>query len=189
MSKKLIIQIIVIVLVFVNTLVLGILWWKQSNVKEQLPAGPPNNYIVKELSLSKEQVAQFEELRKEHFTAMQVIRTETRALKEALFENVSTPDVDSNAVNILLTQIGKMEMDKERLTLLHFRKVRTILTPFQQEKFDSIINNVIRMMGRPAGQGMRERPVEGRPPGPRGERPGMRGGDHPKLPEDFEPRQ
>jgi periplasmic protein CpxP/Spy len=176
MAKRIII-ITVIVLLLVNTAVLALLWWDKKPAFHQPPGGNAKEFIKKELALTPQQVQQYDEMREIHFSKMQELNKSTRELKEQLFEQISTTDTSNQELNNLLQQIGNNEMQKDRITVEHFRHVRSILTEEQKEKFDKIIKDVMRMFGRPQPPGFRRGP---RPPGaPGGDGPP---GDHPPPP-------
>ncbi len=197
MSKKQIIQIIVILLVLVNSVVLGMLWWKQSPNKQKLPSGSAKEYLAKELAFTQQQQANFDLLRQEHLNGMKDLRDETREAKESLFEYVSADVLDSTAVKEALQRVGNVEMKKDQLTLDHFRKVRKMLTPDQQKKFDTIIKDVMRMMSRQQAPGMQPGPGgDGRRPPPdrhmndqRGEGPPPEDGERPHRDDPPPPQQ
>jgi len=148
MGKRVIIITVVLLLV-INTAVLALLWWNKRPFQQHPPGGNAKAYLLKELALDKDQISKYNEMREIHFNSMHAINRETRQLKESLFDQVSAATLDSNKVAGLLVHIGSNEQRKDSITLYHFREVRTILNDQQKEKFDKIIKDVIRMMGRP----------------------------------------
>lgn len=163
MSKLKIWQTIIVILLLVNSVVLAFLWFKPR--EERLPpGGDVKSFLVKELDLNSEQEKQYEIFRKEHISSIQQLNRQTRELRDQFFSNVSKPVVDSALIDSLSEQISGNEAGKEQITLYHFRKLRSILNDTQQKKFDNIIQDVLKMMGRPRGPGNPPPPHNGRPP-------------------------
>jgi periplasmic protein CpxP/Spy len=172
MSKRKLWIGIVVVLLVVNTILLVFLWMGKR--PGRMIGGTTKEYLTKELSLNDAQVKQYDQLRDEHIEAIRKLNDDMKDLKDNMFDNLSTNNVDSNKVKTLLQQIGENEKARDSITFYHFRKLRTILTAGQQQKFDKIIKNVLRMMGPPPqGPPMRDR----RGAGPMGEPPP---GDEPR---------
>jgi Spy/CpxP family protein refolding chaperone len=142
-----IIMVMVIILLLVNTVVLSLLWWNKRPGNQPRNGGNAKEFIRKELALDAQQLQQFEKMRNDHFEKMQDINDKTRQLKEQLYIQVSA--TDTAALNNLLQQIGNNEMERDRITVEHFRQLRNILNNDQQHKFDNIIKDVMRMVGRP----------------------------------------
>jgi periplasmic protein CpxP/Spy len=176
---------IVVVLLVVNTILLVFLWMGKR--PRRMLGGTAKEYLTKELSLNDVQVKQYDQLRDEHIGAIRKLNDAMKDLKDNMFDNLPTNNVDSNKVKGLLQQIGENEIARDSITFYHFRKLRTILTAEQQQKFDKIIKNVLRMMGPPPqGPPMRDRrgagPPMGEPPPGDETRPG-----NGPPPEDSEP--
>jgi Spy/CpxP family protein refolding chaperone len=169
--------IIVVALLLVNTAVLAMLWFKRP------PGGPPpggaKDFIVKELELTPAQQEKFDALREDHQDDVKRIMEGMKDLKDELAEKITAPQVDSAALNTLTSTISEKERQRDLSTFYHFRSFRSILNVSQQQKFDKILKQVLRMMSPgvqrpPQGPPGREGP--GRPPGDSGEMPPPPGG-------------
>jgi len=164
MKKANIWTIIVVLLVSVNCVMLAFMW------KEKRRMPPPDNhlevkdFLVQQLSLTKDQVAKFDILRKAHHKAMDSLQEQLHLQKDSLFDNLSTPSAGASVVEPLVKSIGYNTALMDKTTFYHFKELRSILDPAQQKKFDSIIKQVLRMMERPM-------PPPGNGPPPRGMRP------------------
>jgi periplasmic protein CpxP/Spy len=173
--------IIVALLICINSLVLIFIW-------QQNRLSPPTDgnvevkdYIIKELSLSKRQVEKFEVMRKAHHASVEKINEHIHLLRDSLFTNINTVKVGATVIDSLTNKIGYNTALTDKITFYHFRDLRAILEPAQQEKFDSIIHRVLQMMVQPmppGGRGPNGMPPppdhpEGMPmgPGPTGDRP------------------
>ena len=192
--------IIVILLVIINCVLLGSLWFTKYHMVGPPIGGPPeraNEYLIRELKMTPAQVKQYDAMRKQHFEATQKLNDQNRLLRDEFFEHIQTPVLNKASVDSLQKKISANSVTLDTTTLYHFRKLRTILTNEQKTKFDKIIQNALHMMGGPqkggAGPGGPPpggmRPEDGAPGKnamhpPRGQRPGMHpppGGGPPPL--------
>ncbi len=152
----------IVVLLLANITTLTVIWYMRAG--QPLPFGPPPpqnqtfDFVVKELSLSTEQQAQYAALRTEHQQQTNKIRLQIKQEKDSLFSLIQQPAVADTAIQALIEFTALKQGELDMATFTHFRKLRAICTPAQQIKFDSIIVQVSRMIG-PAGGG-------GRPGGP-----------------------
>jgi periplasmic protein CpxP/Spy len=145
---------IVGLLVLLNIALVATIWLQQK--PDRTPRGHPDaqRILIKELSLNESQVRMFDSLRSEHFRNMADLREEMHKLKDRFFstlgDTTGTPDSIASA-------IGGVQTKMERATYRHFAAVRNICNPAQKQKFDGIIQEVLRSMA-PVGPGG--------PPGP-----------------------
>jgi len=157
--------IIVILLVFINSIILIVIW-KQGRLSPR--AGNQmevKDFLIKQLSLTKSQIGKFETLRQAHHQAIENLDKKDRLLKDSLFKNLSSASVDPKIIDALTSKIGYNAALMDKTTFNHFRALRQILQPAQQKKLDEIIEQVLQMLshpGHPGGQGGRS----GMPPPP-----------------------
>jgi Spy/CpxP family protein refolding chaperone len=127
---------------------------------------------VKELKLDAKQQEQFEALVKEHRQAAERLREKTKQAKEQLFDLLKQPAASDSIKQAAAKAVSVTTEELDLLTLNHFQKVRAICNAEQQQKFDDIINDVVRMMGQPRPpMGPGNHPQGPPPGGPAGERP------------------
>jgi protein CpxP len=164
----------VTMLAVVNLVFLGYIWLqKKDGTKEIQQPKDARNYLVKKLKLNAHQQQQFDSLRKGHFEQMKKDREEMKKLKDAFFGQLKNGDgKDGKGI---AQQIGSLQARIDLNTFSHFAALRNICTTGQREKFDDIIEDVLRNMGRGPGP-----PGGGRPGPPPGEGPPPGGG--PPLP-------
>lgn len=152
---------LVVLLLVANAATIAMYWLGKP--KPPLPPnGGPKNYLIKELSLDAKQQEQFGELVKEHRQSVEQLRREVRSAKDNLFDLVSKPNEADSTKQHAAAAVSDITEEIDLLTLDHFQKVRALCTPDQQRKFDDIIREVTRMMGRP---GPPMGPHDGPPPG------------------------
>jgi hypothetical protein len=138
---------LVVVLITVNIALIATLWLK----KDHNPVYPPRdakNYLVESLSLTTDQVNSFDSLRKEHFERMKGYQDEMRHLKDNLFSRLNQPNANPDSLS---QKIGELQGRIDLETFDHFSKLRSILNEGQKNKFDNIIQDVIRTMGPRGG--------------------------------------
>lgn len=158
MKKYKIIIAVTILLLLLNTVLLGLLWFGK---KPQPPFQGPIEQLLKEkLSLTEDQVKQFRTLKEEHQKLNRAILDSMRPCKDALFALLGKEPAGSRSVDSLTGIIGNYEKRKDINTFEHFSKVRQILNPEQQKTFDGTINDILRTLGR------QQHPPGDRPPFP-----------------------
>ncbi|MCF7973577.1 MAG: periplasmic heavy metal sensor [Phycisphaerae bacterium] len=174
----------VTVLVVLNALALGTLWWTRlmpSDMRIERPMrqgtgegrgtrrgpGGPDvvEFIERELTLDADQTQAFRALRRQFFQdSFETLRT-IHSLKQSLLQTVFASDTDSNQIEKLAGDIGQLQASLEIAQANHFEQIKALCTPEQKEHFMQLIDDVLDMT-RPQG------------PGGGGGRggPGMRGG-------------
>jgi periplasmic protein CpxP/Spy len=150
-------------LVLLNIGLLGTVWLKKKPeaVSEKFPPKhDARDLLISELELDSMQVKSFDSLRKDHFNEIRGYRDAMRDLKDDLFQAISKPDGSQDSI---AAEIGKLQSKIELATFNHFAALRNICNEDQKEKFDEVIHDVLRSMGRPQGHGDGP-PPRGRPP-------------------------
>ena len=138
-----------VLLLLMNIATLTFLWLQYKSPERQGIGLATKDFIVKELGLTVAQQHQYDSMRAIHRKGIMTINEENRRLHDLLFENVSKQNVDSLLLDSLALNISRLELRKEKITVYHFRDLRTILTTVQQAKFDKILQEVLKMVGRP----------------------------------------
>ncbi len=104
-------------------------------------------FIAHEVGMNEQQRRAYEDLRDRHHLAMRPIQDSIHDLRSALFSQLSQSDETLRIQQ--LNTIAHLTMLQDSLTVQHFRQVRALLTPDQQQRFDSIISEAARMMAQP----------------------------------------
>jgi hypothetical protein len=133
----------VIVLALVNLGTLAFIWINKPGHEER-PLPEARDMLVRDLQLNEVQRAQFDSLRNVHFAGMQQYHEEMRRLKDALFDRLKTP-ADSS-VHQIAVGIGEVQSKIDEATFSHFHALRALCDTAQKEKFDRIIQQVLRNM-------------------------------------------
>ena len=71
-----------------------------------------------------------------------------RKAKDSLFKLLSYPETNDTLLNKIADVIAQKQKALDLQTFNHFKKVRTLCTPEQQPKYDSMILRMFRKMGK-----------------------------------------
>ena len=154
---------------------------------EQLPTGRPSDYLIKELALDSNQQTKYLALVKIHQQQTMELRRKTEDAKDSFFNLVKQPILADSTAQRVVLQISSLTGQMDIVTLQHFRQVRAICNPAQQQKFDTLVlHQVLGMMSRQM-PGAPPPPKDGRRPPPNGNRPPPPNGNRPPPPDDFGP--
>jgi protein CpxP len=157
-------------LAIMNLVTLATLWY--AVIRKPQPAPPPregnpsesvNRFLEQELHLAPEQTAEFREMRRSHTAEQQAIQDEIRRLKKAEMDELLTAQPDQAKGEALAAAIGAKETEKEKLLFAHLRNLMALCRPEQQERFRSIMGELIRMMGPPGQPQPEKKPPEKKP--------------------------
>ena len=151
-SNTKILGVIILLLFIVNITTLSFFWY----TTKRHDLGPSNKggaaaFIIKKLGFDSSQQETYNLLRQEHQQAMHGIKKQIEEGKEAYFSLLSDSMVSELAIVAAASKASTAEQQIDIITFHHFQKVRAICTAEQKKKFDAIINQVTRMMGRPQG--------------------------------------
>ena len=115
------------------------------------PKGGPGKYLVETLQLDEQQQIAYTKIREEHQQKAREYQQESNARNKRLFDLLATPVVDSVRMFEIADSISIRQKAMELYTFEHFRALRAICRPDQQQKFDSIIGEAVKQMGPPSG--------------------------------------
>jgi periplasmic protein CpxP/Spy len=180
-TKNKIWWLVILLLLAANTVTL-VLFWTGRNQPPQQGQGPKllAQFLTKELGLDSGQQQQYQQLIQAHRSAAAPLRQRITDLKDSLFlllKQGNPSDTDKTAAT---AKIAAITQQLERLHIDHFQQVRAICTSAQQQKFDSLLHEIVRRlsMPQPGRPGRNGRPPMEPPPGqgpkdgpPPGERP------------------
>ncbi|TND09341.1 MAG: hypothetical protein FD123_1303 [Bacteroidetes bacterium] len=111
------------------------------------PEKDPHLFLETELGLNDQQKTQYRELRKSQRTVIDSLNHAMHGLRSALFEFSTT---NAAAADSISRKIGEIHGQIDQSTYTMFSKVRTICTAEQQKKFDAVIQEMLRRLGRRA---------------------------------------
>jgi Spy/CpxP family protein refolding chaperone len=191
LTNNRLLSVVILVLLTANIATLGYLWLHRPGAGK-MPPGPPASggqvfeFVTKELQLDTAQQKTYAALRDEHQAGQRPLQDSIRKAKDEFFELLKQPALSDAELQQQSSKVAAAEQQLELFTFKHFQKLRTICTAPQQQKFDAIIQDVLRRMApakrpqRPPPPGIRggmpppprdgEGPEDGMPPPPPGER-------------------
>ena len=137
----------VILLVIANVAILISIWQTQGHQKKE--KGSPADFLIKELSLNKEQEEKLHVLAKAHHEESQKIKEDIKAARHEFFKLLKEENTTDSSKIWAVKNVSKNLERLDLLTFTHFKEVRKICTPKQQEKFDGIIEEVLQMIAAP----------------------------------------
>ena len=108
-----------------------------------------SRWLTEQLKLNTEQQEQYKVLQDEHRKKMDAIHLQDRDLHDRYFQLLHRETTDSLLVNQLADSIAINRKQTELTTFYDFKKIRSICNTEQQKKFDEIIGEALKMMGRP----------------------------------------
>lgn len=138
---------IVGILLLVNIVTIFLEWFS-SFMPPVHDRGNAAKFLSKELKFSTAQEDKYAQLRQAHQQATRIYNERNMALKKQLYDLLAT-DSQNSAVSSLMDSIGFYSKKSELVRFEHFQEVRKLCDDTQKERFDQIIQEVIRMMSPP----------------------------------------
>ncbi len=96
----------------------------------------PKQIIADKLNFSGDQVARYEELIKAHRVAVKRLNDQIKATKESLYATLATDD--STRKDSLITHLGELQKQVEKVHYTHFEAIRKICTPEQLDNYKEL---------------------------------------------------
>ncbi len=153
-SKNKWVGVITSVLLIANIITLTMLWIGNRHPDGNLPLPPPPGgspafeFVVKELNMDEQQQKKYKALRDEHHQQQIPLGELLAKAKDDYFSLLR----DSTVSDSLLLQHSARQMaimqQIELINFRHFQKIRAICNSTQQQKFDSIIQDVLKRFAR-----------------------------------------
>lgn len=151
MKTNRILTIAVILLLAVNVTMLIFMFKGRGHREMRRKGGGTIDMMAKELNMTEQQKTDFNKLRDEHFAAIKPVFDSVRTLKKSLFELVKAENLNDSLVNTYSALISEQQAIIDRMTIHHFRKVRTLFTGDQQKKFEDFVQKMMQRRGGPGG--------------------------------------
>lgn len=146
MKRKGLIVFVIVFLVVLNLGTLTFIWLHQMPGQFSSERRDASGFLVKELMFTESQKSEYFQLRILHRRELEQLQRQDRALHKKFFDQLIVVSRDSLTTENLVDSIAIIRKEMELLTFNHFLKIRKILRPEQQKKFDSIFHDVLRMV-------------------------------------------
>ncbi|OIN59164.1 Spy/CpxP family protein refolding chaperone [Arsenicibacter rosenii] len=161
---------VIALLVLLNLGLIGWMFFARSGMPPGGGGPVAFRFLERELSLTDTQEQQVIASREALSERSRPLEDSARALRKQLFTLTRQTPLPVAETDQLSRQLGGLIAQLERNRLQHFKEIRDVLTPEQQSRFDSILDELAQRQGPPPGNGHRppggpSGPPEG-PPGP-----------------------
>jgi protein CpxP len=143
---------LIILLVVLNLFSLGALWLTKSPPPTEGPIQRGDHkaridgFFKKELNLDEDQMVELRKLTSEHMEKRRENGKLLREQKRKLLKTLSAETEDSLAIESILTEISRLEANNEKIFVEHFRNLKTVCTPEQQENLHRVFDRGMRNM-------------------------------------------
>jgi len=104
--------------------------------------------LQKEVGFNDEQTAQYKQLKEKQRETIRPMYDDMRKAKDSLFRLLSYPQTNDSLLNKMADAIAQKQKTLDLQTFDHFKRVRTLCTPEQQPKYDSMVLRMFRKMGK-----------------------------------------
>ncbi len=174
----------VAVLVLLNGILLGTLWWghiHHAPLQHPQGNGPGRHYramtqfLQRELDLDAQQVEQLHALFEQHVSQMSLVMQDMHEYRRAMHHALFAEDENSLQLTELSEKIGEKQAQVERLRFQHFKDIASLCDSSQQERLQGLVGEILLRAGPPdsgPGFGPRGGPQQGRTRGGYGPGPG-----------------
>ena len=155
--------IIIAVLLLTNVAVLVYFLGQKRPEKAATPdSGKDNKNFVaemlqKEVGFSDEQAAKYKELKGKQREKIVPMYDNMLKAKDSLFRLLSYPETTDSVVDKMADVIAQKQKAIDLETLNHFKRVRLLCTSDQLVKYDTMVLQLVRKMGKPVRHGESEK--------------------------------
>lgn len=168
-TKNKVLYIVLAVLVLLNVVSLGSMWFMKCRERVHPPFGPGGPgmhppygmqqqhppgmqpfmngkmFLAEELKFTPEQNEKFTKLRDEHFTSSRKLIDDMHKSMDDMMEQLKTKDGDAKAEEYALKTSG-IQKELQLSAYKHFKSIREICDDKQKEKFDVLLKDITKMM-------------------------------------------
>ena len=136
---------IAVVLLLVANIVLLIFVWKGKRSEPKRPQGNGAfETMAKELNMTEQQKNDYKKLRDEHFARVRPLFDSMRQYRASFFKMVRDTTSNDDSVNAYSKHVSEIQSMIDKMTLEHFRRVRTLFNGDQQKQFDDYMQKMMQ---------------------------------------------
>lgn len=146
MKRETMLTLAVIALLVLNFGTLGYLFFQRPPHPPGGGQRPLDRRIVQELQLTDDQKQQFETLKKGHHEQMLALEKSYRATMENYFNLLKNDNIDPRLSDSLQAALGAVQEERAKITLRHFKSLKGLCTPEQQQHFDALIPELLEVI-------------------------------------------
>lgn len=104
----------------------------------------PSEVMIKEVGMDKEQSAIHKQMKDNHFKAVRPLYDSLRTAKATYFGLVKDTTISESTVKTYRDKIAAWQSTIDSMTFAHFRKMRSLLKPEQQVKYDEFVQKLMQ---------------------------------------------
>jgi len=135
MNKEKFLKIIIFFLILLNVLLITFMINKH---KRPFNPDGPRHEIIKRLAFDQKQIEKYDILIASHRKSIKENDFKIISLKQALYAHLTETKVDSSMVDTTTKQIAEIQKAIELSHFNHFKAVKALCTPKQEELFKSL---------------------------------------------------
>ena len=142
---------IIAVLLLTNIAVLGYFLWYKKPIKPPRGERKPGieTPLQDEVGFNEDQMVQYRQYRDEQMKALKPMFDDMRKTKDSLFRMISNENANDSIVNSIAEATAQKQKAIDLRMYTHFKRIRGLCKPEQLSKYDSLIQRMMRKMGRP----------------------------------------
>ncbi|MBP6431972.1 MAG: hypothetical protein KA319_09405 [Ferruginibacter sp.] len=143
---------IAVLLLLLANIVTLVMIWKQKDAKHpnanELPPSSLFEYICTTLNLDSTQVKAYTILRDEHREGQRQLHDKIKATKDEFYNLIQNSHVADSSIKLANDKLSKAVGELELYNFKHFQQIRALCNATQQQKFDTILKDVLNRMDR-----------------------------------------
>ena len=143
---------IIIFLLLTNIGILGYFLWNRTPAKPAKKPDPIGGIATKlknEVGFDDQQITEYRKLKEKHWATIMPMFGEIRKTKDSLYKLLSNESATDSLINATAETIGQKQKEIDLQAFTHFKQIRALCKPDQLVKYDSLVQRMVRKMGRP----------------------------------------
>lgn len=105
-----------------------------------------STFLQKDMGFNKQQMDEYQKLREEHIKKAEPLFEDIRSSKNNFYNFLYTDSTPDSVVNKAAAVIGEKQITLDMQMFQHLKKVRTLCTPDELPKFDSLFKKIVERM-------------------------------------------
>jgi len=146
MKSSWLIKVMFLLLIILNLVLMAFIWFHRPWEVPTAPRPDAPSFLIRELHMTNSQQTKFRQLLNNHRMILGKLQLMDRILHKRFFDQLLISPADTHKVSALADSIASVRKNMEVLTYDHFLSIRNMLDVRQQEKFDRIFNQTLRMV-------------------------------------------
>jgi hypothetical protein len=142
---------IILFLLLTNIGVLGYFLWYKKPVRPSKsdPRTGIATALQNEVGFDDQQVAEYRKLKEKQWATIKPMFEDMRKAKDSLYKLLGNEHAGDSLINATADAIGQKQKAIDLQGFAHFKQIRELCKPTQLAKYDSLVQRLVRKMGRP----------------------------------------